>query len=172
MTPRLLMERFGQDSDFFLRCRVVGCSRADFVRRANLGVAAPDMDFVVTAKPMVLLDRFRQQGRLGGGPTRWTCVKDRKLRSASSRTGSSSAGLKFRRSAFRSDERKVSLLAPPLLGLVDDSRAIVVSVNTATPLPQCHVYHRMRTSGTKRQGSYPSRAALRKCSCHTARGHC
>ena len=170
MTPRLLMERL-DNIQIFLEVQVVGCfSRADFVRRPNLGVAAPDMDFVVTAKPMVLLDRFRQQGRLGGGPTRWTCVKDRKLRSASSRTGSSSAGLKFRRSAFRSDEPK--LLAPPLLGLVDDSRASVVSVNTVTPLPNATFYHRMRTIGTKRQGSYPSRAALRRCSCHPARGHC
>lgn len=116
--------------------QVVGFASADFVRRTAFGVAVPEVDIVVTAKPKVLLDRFRQQGRLGGGPTR--VVDLRKVQKAAIRVFTdklvSSAGFKFRRSAFRSDEPKVTLLAPSLLGLVDDSLAIDFSVNTTTPL--------------------------------------
>lgn len=142
------MERFGQD----LHCaRGVGWWRLEG-RLCKDSVAVPDMDIVVTAKPMVLLDRFRQQGRLGGArPRWWTCAKDR------------SCDLRLHGSACLPQASS------------SDAR---LSESTSPRCPSWHHhcrgctpfwgYSRFREHGNatlqchvvKIQGSYPSRAAL------------
>ena len=97
----------------------------------------------------------------------WICAKDRMLRSASS-----PSGLSFRHSAFRSDEPKVSRLAPSLLGFVDASLAIFVFGQHGHSTPHCNVDHRMRTTGTK-MGLFllVRRWAMDRAVCHAAKVH-
>ena len=74
ITPKqqsdMVVARLGLFVPQNIEVQVVGFASADCVTKTALGVAVLEVDILVTAKPTVLLYRFRQQGRLGGGPTR------------------------------------------------------------------------------------------------------
>jgi len=115
---------------------VTGFTSGNPARGRAYGVAVPEIDIVVSADPTHLLGRldnsFSQSGRS------MLRLDRRKLQKAVVRACTdqlvSKAGFKFRRSAFRSDDPKVTLLAPASLGLSEDAVSVDFSVNSATPL--------------------------------------
>jgi len=105
---------------------VVGFASGSVGRNKAFGVAVPEVDIVAHVSPSVLM---RSQPRNSDA---------RKLRKSAIRSCTerlvSSGGFKFRRSAFRGEEPKVTLLAPASFGLAEDAIPIDFSVNAATPL--------------------------------------
>jgi len=104
---------------------VVGFASGSVGRNKAFGVAVPEVDIVAHVSPSVLMRSHRTSDA-------------RKLRKSAIRACTerlvSSGGFKFRRSAFRGEEPKVTLLAPASFGLAEDAIPIDFSVNAATPL--------------------------------------
>lgn len=116
---------------------VVGFASGDLGRGTAFGVAVPEVDIVVSASPQVLAKRL--QNRLPSAPeTRASQLDARKLQKSAIRTFTdrlvSTGGFKFRRSAFRGAEPKVTLLTPSSLGIYSEAIPIDFSVNSCTPL--------------------------------------
>jgi hypothetical protein len=132
----------------FPKAEVVGLSSGDLACRCSLGMAAPEIDLMVSVNPDALPGQLRDRlGRCGTAtPAKLDARKVQKsaIRACTQRLVSA-GGFKFRRSAFRGQEPKVTLLAPaslttPFAGKSsfsnDEATAIPVdlSVNTMTPL--------------------------------------
>jgi DNA polymerase sigma len=96
----------------------------------------PDIDVVINVSPAVLARRL--QGRLTRGGLNAVRLDPRKLQKAAIRACTdeltTTGGLKFRRSAFRGEDPKVTLLAPSSLTGAEVALPMDVSVNSATPL--------------------------------------
>jgi len=107
---------------------VVGFASGSLGRNKAFGVAVPEVDIVANISPSVLV---RRMGHAKNSDAR-------KLQKSAIRACTeclvSSGGFKFRRSAFRGEEPKVTLLAPASFGLSDDAIPIDFSVNAASPL--------------------------------------
>lgn len=99
------------------------------------GVAVPEVDIVVSASPEVLVQRLRSLLPNGAYLSKLDAKKLTKsaIRACTDQLVSK-GGFKFRRSAFRCDEPKFTLLVPSSLGLSDDAIAIDFTVNSPTPL--------------------------------------
>jgi len=113
---------------------VTGFASGDLLRGTAFGVAVPEVDIVVSATPQVLAARL--QGRnSAAGPSKLDMQKLQKsaIRACTDRLVSS-GNFKFRRSAFRGQEPKVTLLVPASLGIHSESIPIDFSVNSTTPL--------------------------------------
>lgn len=99
------------------------------------GVAVPEVDIVVNASPAVLVQRLRN---LLPNGLHLSKLDAKKLQKSAIRACTdqlvSKAGFKFRRSAFRCDEPKFTLLVPSSLGISEEAIAIDFSVNSPTPL--------------------------------------
>lgn len=113
---------------------VVGFASGDLSRNKAFGVAVPEVDIIANVKPSVLAERL-------GGRMNYTnamMLDSRKLQKSAIRACCdrlvSVGGFKFRRSAFRGDEPKVTLLVPASFGLSTDSIPIDFSVNAVSPL--------------------------------------
>lgn len=116
---------------------VSGFASGDLLRGAAFGVAVPEVDIVVHVSLQALAGRM--QGRSAGRSLPSTSVVDvRKLQKSAIRTCTdrlvSNGTFKFRRSAFRGQEPKVTLLVPASLGLFPEAIPIDFSVNATTPL--------------------------------------
>jgi hypothetical protein len=113
---------------------VVGFASGDLSRNKAFGVAVPEVDIIANVNPSVLAER------LGGRMNYTNAMKldSRKLQKSAIRACCdrlvSVGGFKFRRSAFRGDEPKVTLLVPASFGLSNDSIPIDFSVNAVSPL--------------------------------------
>jgi len=85
--------------------------------------------------PHILAQRL--QGRFSKGSVSTTRLDVRKLQKSAIRVCTdrlvSAGGFKFRRSAFRGDEPKVTLLVPASFGVSDESIPIDFTVNSTTP---------------------------------------
>merc|ERR1719359_2510985 len=92
------------------------------------GVAVPEAEIVANVSPVLLAQRLQQRAKSIG-------AKQLQKSSVRACTDSlvSSGGLKFRRSAFRGDEPRVTLLVPKVLGFFSDAIPIDFSVNSITP---------------------------------------
>merc|ERR1719387_285562 len=116
----------------FPEIEVVGFTSGDLLRGTAFGVAVPEVDIVATMNPDSLAKLLKASQR-GGGIT-----DGRKLQKAAIRACTdklvSSGSFKFRRSAFRGKEPKVTLLAPASLGIHTASIPIEFSINCTTPL--------------------------------------
>jgi len=112
---------------------VVGFASGDLTRKKAFGVAVPDVDVVANVNPLVLAERLG--GRLGSFNGKLDPKKLQKsaIRACTDRLVSA-GGFKFRRSAFRGAEPKVTLLAPASFGICEDSIPIDFSVNAVSPL--------------------------------------
>mmetsp|Transcript_97150 Transcript_97150/g.313730 ORF Transcript_97150/g.313730 Transcript_97150/m.313730 type:complete len:554 (+) Transcript_97150:93-1754(+) len=115
---------------------VVGFASGDLARGKAFGVAVPDVDIVISVSPNVLVGRL--QGRLAQGRTTVTNLDLRRLQKSAIRVCTdklvTQGGFKFRRSAFRGQEPKVTLLAPASLGIFDEAVPVDFTVNSVTPL--------------------------------------
>merc|ERR1719454_1558442 len=112
---------------------VVGFASGDLTRKKAFGVAVPDVDVVANADPRVLAERLG--GRIGSFNDTFDPKKLQKsaIRACTDRLVSE-GGFKFRRSAFRGEEPKVTLLAPASFGICSDAIPIDFSVNAVGPL--------------------------------------
>lgn len=144
---------------------VVGFASGSVGRNKAFGVAVPEVDIVAHVSPSVLM---RSQPRNSDA---------RKLRKSAIRACTerlvSSGGFKFRRSAFRGEEPKVTLLAPASFGLSGDAIPIDFSVNAATPL---HNAALLTESGQMEPRARDlilmvKRWAKDRGICHAAKGH-
>jgi hypothetical protein len=115
---------------------VVGFASGDIVRGTAFGVAVPEVDIVASASPQVLIEHL--QDRLSKGGLSMARLDARKLQKSAIRACTdqlvSVGGFKFRRSAFRGQEPKVTLMAPPALGISGKAIPVDFSVNSVTPL--------------------------------------
>jgi len=120
---------------------VMGFATGDLRGGTAYGVAVPEVDIVANACPTDLTTRL--QGRLSqmsSSRQRTFAVSrldTRKLQKSAIRVCTSllvSVGFKFRRSSFRSEEPKVTLLAPASLGASTVAIPIDFSINNTTPL--------------------------------------
>lgn len=112
---------------------VVGFASGSLARNKAFGVAVPEVDIVANVNPVALMKRLG--GKAGNHAVNSDAHKLRKLaiRACTDRLVSM-GGFKFRRSAFRGEEPKVTLLAPASFGLSNDAIPIDFSVNAAVPL--------------------------------------
>jgi hypothetical protein len=145
ITPTPESERIAQQlalrakasiQEVFPEVDVVGFADGDVLRGTPFGVAVPDMGIVARASSQSLLQNL--QSRLSKGGRIVAGNDPRKLHKAAIRVCTeqlvSTGGFKFRRSAFRGDEPKVTLMAPPSLGIASKGIPVDFSVNSLTPL--------------------------------------
>jgi len=119
---------------------VMGFATGDLQGGTAYGVAVPEVDIVANVSPTVLSERL--QGRLSQKVSRQRTftisrLDTRKLQKSAIRVCTSllvSVGFKFRRSCFRSEEPKVTLLAPVALGVTNNAIPVDFSINNTTPL--------------------------------------
>jgi len=118
---------------------VVGFTTGNLSGGTAYGVAVPDVDIVVNANPTNLAKQL--QGRLEHIPLQRkfgvSTLDSRKLQKSVIRICTSllvSAGFKFRRSSFRSEDPKVTLLAPPSMGASMVAIPLNFSLNSRTPM--------------------------------------
>jgi len=113
---------------------VVGFASGSLGRNKAFGVAVPEVDVVANVNPAALVRRLGSKT----GNNHTIANDEHKLRKMSIRACTdrlvAAGGFKFRRSAFRGDEPKVTLLAPASFGLTADAIPIDFSVNAAVPL--------------------------------------
>lgn len=114
---------------------VIGCASGNVKGKRAFGVAIPEVDIVMTVNPAVLIDRLRS--RLPNG-SYLAKLDAKKLQKSAIRACAdqlvSVGGFKFRRSAFKCEEPKFTLIAPGSMALGDCTIALDFSVNAATPL--------------------------------------
>jgi DNA polymerase sigma len=117
----------------FPEVEVVGFTSGDLARKKAFAVAVPDVDIVANVNPAILADQLT--ARLGPfhGATDPKKLQKSAIRLCTDKLVSD-AGFKFRRSAFRGEEPKVTLLVPVSCGLGIDAIPINFSVNAVTPL--------------------------------------
>jgi len=113
---------------------VVGFASGSLGRNKAFGVAVPEVDVVANVNPAALVRRLGSKT----GNNHTIANDEHKLRKMAIRACTdrlvAAGGFKFRRSAFRGDEPKVTLLAPASFGLTADAIPIDFSVNAAVPM--------------------------------------
>lgn len=154
---------------------VVGFANANLSCSRAFGVAVPDVDIVLSISPDVASARLHE--RPSGRSSNSFLMDERKLQKAALRVCTdrlvSGAGFKFRRSAFRGTEPKITLLVPSTRGVTEENVPIDIYVNAATPF--------QHTALLTECGSFDARArellmmirCWAKCRgiCHAAKGH-
>lgn len=117
---------------------VMGFVSGDFRRAQAFGVAVPEVDIVVNVSPGSLVESLKvrlSRGAPGTGRS-YANVDVQKLQKSGIRACTdilvTTGGFKFRRSAFRGEEPKVTLLSPA--HIVDHAFPVDFSVNCVTPL--------------------------------------
>lgn len=154
---------------------VMGFASGDLVRGTAFGVAVPEVDIVVNVSPQILVQRL--QGRFSKGSLSTMRLDVRKLQKSAIRACTdrlvSAGGFKFRRSAFRGEEPKVTLLVPASFGVSEESIPIDFTVNSTTPfynmalLTECG----KKESRAKALILLVKRWAKDRGVCHAAKGH-
>eukprot|EP00929_Paragymnodinium_shiwhaense_P018931 TRINITY_DN13068_c0_g1_i1.p1 TRINITY_DN13068_c0_g1~~TRINITY_DN13068_c0_g1_i1.p1 ORF type:complete len:554 (+),score=100.02 TRINITY_DN13068_c0_g1_i1:137-1663(+) len=150
--------------------KVVGLSVSDFSKSKSFGVAVPEVDVVINIHPSVLATRLQ-------GYTNTARLDASKLHKAAIRTIAemlvASGSFKFRRSAFRGTEPKITLVAPPVPGLTAESIPLDLSVNASVPFHNCALIAdagRVEAQA-KELILFVRRWARDRGICHAAKGH-
>jgi len=115
---------------------VTGFAHGNLMSCTAYGVAVPEVDIVIKVSPSALLGHL--QGRWSHTRSNGAKLDARKLQKSAIRACTDklvgTGTFKFRRSAFRGQEPKVTLIAPAGLGLSDQGVPLNLSVNAVTPL--------------------------------------
>merc|ERR1719235_1890050 len=113
---------------------VSGFAHGNLTAGKAFGVAVPDVDIVASVNPRILFQRLHSRSTQSSSAP----IDEKKLQKAAIRACTdrlvSAGGFKFRRSAFRGHEPKVTLLGPVIPGVCDEAIPLDFSVNSATPL--------------------------------------
>jgi len=119
--------------NFLPEAEVMAFASANIMRGTAFGVAIPEVDIIVNATPALLAERLQQ--RIARPIPHAERLDARKLQKSALRACTdelvTSGVFKFRRSAFKGLEPKVTLLATVFSG---SSIPVDVSINTVTPL--------------------------------------
>eukprot|EP00434_Breviolum_minutum_P045657 symbB.v1.2.040984.t1/scaffold7654.1/size10050/1 len=107
---------------------VTGFASSDLSRGRANGVAVPDVDIVIQVRP----DRVATKLPSKNVSTEPRMLQKWALRICADRLVS--GGFKFRRSGFRGNEPKMTLLVPSELKIFETAVPIDISVNALTPL--------------------------------------
>lgn len=159
---------------------VLGFASGDVARGTAFAVAIPDIDILLRCNPEVLLRRLQSRLIRGHNPSGGDRTIDhRRLQKSAIRACTDvmvSCGFKFRRSAFRGAEPKVTMLSPLHSGigeLVQQAIPFCFHVNNVTPL-----YSATLTSATAaldprvlELGLLVKRWAKDRGICHASKGH-
>eukprot|EP00931_Biecheleriopsis_adriatica_P112390 TRINITY_DN869_c0_g1_i1.p1 TRINITY_DN869_c0_g1~~TRINITY_DN869_c0_g1_i1.p1 ORF type:complete len:524 (-),score=98.97 TRINITY_DN869_c0_g1_i1:93-1664(-) len=126
---------------------VLGFASSNLARGRANGVAVPDVDIVINVSPdhvcAKFADRTSKVRRVHSEVHAKTCeghpqTEPRMLQKWALRSCAdklvSAGGFKFRRSGFRGQEPKMTLLVPMELGIFNQAVAIDISVNSVSPL--------------------------------------
>jgi len=118
---------------------VVGFASGNFARGKAFGVAVPEVDVIASISPAALARRLQQRSGFGTSSRNEAVPSDPwKLQKWAIRMCTdrlvATGDFKFRRSAFRGQEPKVTLLASASTGIHSEAIPIDFSVNAATPL--------------------------------------
>eukprot|EP00401_Gymnodinium_catenatum_P004951 CAMPEP_0117515148 /NCGR_PEP_ID=MMETSP0784-20121206/30431_1 /TAXON_ID=39447 /ORGANISM="" /LENGTH=525 /DNA_ID=CAMNT_0005310957 /DNA_START=61 /DNA_END=1636 /DNA_ORIENTATION=- len=176
---RLLAEHVRrQIASFFPGAEVIGFATGDFRRGKAFGVAVPEVDIVIKINSDSIATRL-QEGRVEGVHRRLRCFNPdlAKLHKSMIRAITEQlvarGGFKFRRSAFRGTEPKVTMLAPKFEDSCEDCVSVDISVNAVLPL---HNMALITSCGTvepraKELILLVRRWAKDRAICHAAKGH-
>jgi hypothetical protein len=152
---------------------ITGFASGNLTSSKAFGVAVPEVDIVASVSPQILFARLHGRDVQNNGHE----LDTSRLHKAAIRTCTdrlvSVGGLKFRRSAFRGQEPKVTLLVPQSLGLFAESFPFDFSVNVVTPFCNAAVLsecNRME-SRAKDLMLLVKRWAKDRGICHAAKGH-
>mmetsp|Transcript_21899 Transcript_21899/g.37480 ORF Transcript_21899/g.37480 Transcript_21899/m.37480 type:complete len:586 (+) Transcript_21899:133-1890(+) len=118
---------------------VVGFASGNFARGKAFGVAVPEVDIIASISPAALARRLQQRSGFGTDSRNDAVPSDPwKLQKWAIRMCTdrlvATGDFKFRRSAFRGQEPKVTLLASASTGIHSEAIPIDFSVNAVTPL--------------------------------------
>lgn len=166
---------------------VTGFSTGDLTCHTSIGMAVPEVDIVVGINPDALPAQLRGRlARTGGAST--DQLDARKVQKSAIRACTdhlvSAGGFKFRRSAFKGQEPKVTLLAPATFSASCDSSKfkssldqasipVDLSVNTVSPQYTDAVLRACRKYDARAEALIVlvRRWARDRCICHSAKGH-
>lgn len=156
---------------------VVGFTSGDLKRNKAFGVAVPEVDIVANINPDVLENCLRAKSSGKPSNVKPPICDGHRLRKTAVRAFTdvlvSDAGFKFRRSAFRNEEPKVTLLAPQILSGCDHAIPIDFSVNAISPLHNAALM--MECSKMEPRAKelilLVKRWAKDRGICHAAKGH-
>lgn len=122
----------------FPEAQLLVCAVGDPTERAAFGVAVPEVELVIKCPAQTIFRRLQTRlSRQGIGGPDGEKISYYKLRKSAVRACTDmlvTAGFKFRRSAFRGLDPKVTLLAPPEVCRIESSIPVDLSVNNETPL--------------------------------------
>jgi len=155
---------------------VVGFASGDLKRNKAFGVAVPEVDIIANVSPDVLEQRLRLRNKMGEKKS-FESVDVHKLRKSAIRAFTDSlvseGGFKFRRSAFRGEEPKVTLLAPTTVGVCDTAIPLDFSVNAVNPLHNAALMMEcsQMDGRAKELILLVKRWAKDRGICHAAKGH-
>jgi len=110
---------------------VMGFASSDLSRGRANGVAVPDVDIVINVSPAVMASKLAS--RPGKSNTDPRMLQKWALRLCADKLVSA-GGFKFRRSGFRGNEPKMTLLVPQELGIFNQAVPIDIAVNAVAPL--------------------------------------
>lgn len=117
---------------FYPDIEVLGFCTGDLNRGKAFGVAVPDVDIIININPALLARTINSRNT---DPPDNDLMKIYKatLRSCTEKLVSK-GGFKFRRSAFRKLDPKVTLLTPNVVGELDHAVPMDFSINTTVPM--------------------------------------
>lgn len=151
---------------------VVGFTSGDLSRKKAFGVAVPDVDIVANVNPAVLAEQLTARLGFLHGPMDAKKLQKSAIRLCTDKLVSD-AGFKFRRSAFRGDEPKVTLMVPALSELGIDAIPINFLINAVSPLHNAALLTEcgILDSRARELILLVKRWAKDRGICHAAKGH-
>eukprot|EP00746_Dinoflagellata_sp_MGD_P014009 gnl/MRDRNA2_/MRDRNA2_130522_c0_seq1.p1 gnl/MRDRNA2_/MRDRNA2_130522_c0~~gnl/MRDRNA2_/MRDRNA2_130522_c0_seq1.p1 ORF type:complete len:524 (-),score=119.08 gnl/MRDRNA2_/MRDRNA2_130522_c0_seq1:144-1628(-) len=161
----------------FPQAEVFGFACGDISRGTAFGVAVPEVDILVQCSPEDLLRSLQQRlSKNVGCRESIKAIEERKIQKSAIRACTDilvNAGFKFRRSAFRGGEPKVTLLAPSTLGIFDKAVPVDFSVNIVTPVYNSALMTVASAIDPRvlELGLLVKRWAKDRGVCHAAKGH-
>lgn len=162
-------------SEVFPDVDVTSFTFSDLMRNTAFGVAVPEVDIVLCLKPNSLHNiahsRSQQRGSISV-EDRLAKFKKTAIRACTEKLVND-GGFKFRRSAFRGEEPKVTLLVPAALGFHIDSIPIDLFVNSTTPMHHTALLTECGRLDPRAQALalLVRRWAKDRGICHAAKGH-
>merc|ERR1719265_1471544 len=137
------------------------------------GVAVPEVEIVVSVSS-VLLERLQHRSRASrtdDDAKKMNIIKSA-LRACTDRLVAA-GGFKFRRSAFRGEEPRVTLLVPASLGFFPEAIPVDISVNAVSPLHNAALLTECGRIDSRARALilFVKRWAKDRGVCHGAKGH-
>lgn len=156
----------------FPNAEVLAFSSANLASGKAFGIAVPDVEVVVNVMPDTIFRNSPQQHRNRREAMDVQKVHKHVLRKCTERLVTM-CGFKFRRSAFRGGEPKVTVLAPSTMGLFNESFAVDISINAATPLQSAALLTECGKLEPRARALilFVRRWAKDRGICHAAKGH-